>query len=626
MMDNNNIELPDENAADTADLKAQSVDTETSPNDAPKKSSAPKKKKKKSKKRTFVESCKELVRDRRPWYKRLIVAVLVSLAFTYTLFVFGPLEVFLPNISFYTFTFNELIGPLLTLGVAIFGALTLILFLLRGLIFNFATTVVFSTTLCAYIQCNFMNSISALDGTAIAWETMAKSMGINALLWGVIFVIPFIVHYFGHKLWRHFVTFVSILLVLAQTAGLVQLVLTTDFKYADGNGYLSDEEIYHVSEKKNVIVFLLDRCDNSTIDRTFVKFPELKDDFTDFVRYNNAAGTYSRTFPSVLYFLTGVKTDYTEPVNDYFKRAWAEGTFLPDIKNAGYETRLYTELNYAIKNTVYIDDFVDNVKDDLAKANVSDMLSTICDLTMYRYTPLCMKPFFWAYSGDFETARTATDGSPVTDIHKTDDVAFYSGLREEGLTVDKDSNGAFIFYHMQGSHDPFVMNENGEYDRTASAEQQTAGNLNMIKKYIELLKEQGVYDDTTIIITADHGLTGTITELDYPRTITCMVKYPGASEAEKIETNSAPINHDNIRATVLKYLGIDHSVYGPAVDEVPEDAEITRYFYMSAADKNKGLHRDYDLVTYEITGDIRDFENWKIIDRKRIEYPFYDAK
>ncbi len=620
-MDQEKTERPDDGTKN--ELDATAIDVSAS---KPSSSDGAKTKKKKSKKKGFIESCKELVRDRRPWYKRLITAVLVSLAFTYTLFVFGPLEIFLPNISFYTFTFNELIGPLVTAGIVIFAAVTLFLFILRGRLFNYAATVIFSTTLCAYIQCNFMNSLSALDGTAIAWETMTRSMGINALIWGMIFVIPFIVHYFGHKLWRHFVTLVCIILVVAQTAGLVQLVLTTDFKYADGNGYLSNEEAYHVSNKKNVVVFLIDRCDNGTLGRTFDKFPYLKDEFTDFVRYNNAAGTYSRTFPSVLYFLTGVKTDYTEPVNDYFKRAWAEGTMLPDIKNAGFDTRIYTEMNYVVKNTAYIDDYVDNVKEDLAEADVSDMFSTMLDLTMYRYTPLCMKPFFWAYSGDFETARTATDGSPITDIHRTDDCAFYSRLREQGLTVDEDSNGAFVFYHMQGSHDPYSMNENGEYDKTATAEQQTAGNLKMILDYIEMLKEKGVYDDTTIIITADHGLTGTLTQLDYPRTITCMIKYPGVNDGEELKNSSAPINHDNIRATIVKHLGLDYSSYGLAVDDVPEDAEVTRYFYMSASEKNKGLYRDYKLVTYAITGNVQDFNNWKIVDTKRIEYPFYDVK
>lgn len=178
---------------------------------------------------------------------------------------------------------------------------------------------------------------------------------------------------------------------------------------------------------------------------------------------------------------------------------------------------------------------------------------------------------------------------------------------------------------MKGSHDPFQMDENGNYTPYSTAEKQTAGNLRMILDYIKLLKEKNLYDNTTIIITADHGLTGTIPKLDGPRTISLLVKYPGVNDGKPLTYNSAPVNHDNIRATILKELGIDYSAYGPAIDDVAEDAEVTRYFYMSGADGNPGFHRDHNFITYKIDGNANDFNNWTIVDKKRIEYPFYDA-
>ena len=178
---------------------------------------------------------------------------------------------------------------------------------------------------------------------------------------------------------------------------------------------------------------------------------------------------------------------------------------------------------------------------------------------------------------------------------------------------------------MKGSHEPFFMDENGNFNYNSTAVKQTAGNLRMILDYIKLLKEKDLYDDTTIIITADHGLTGTITKLDGPRSISLLVKYPGVNDGKPLTYNSAPVNHDNIRATVLKQLGLDYSDYGPAIDDVAEDAEVTRYFYMSGADGNPGLHRDTNLITYKIEGDINDFNNWSIVEKKPIEYPFYDA-
>lgn len=584
---------------------------------------APVKRKKKKKSDSFKEKCRELVRDKRPWYKRLITAALAALAFTYTVFVFGPLEVFLPNMGFYPFTFSDMITPLLLLAAAIFVGLTLVLFVFRGRLFNYLTTVVFSTTVCAYVQCNMMNNLSALDGSTIKWEQMTADMLINLAIWAVIFIIPFIVHYFNRKFWRKMVAFLSAFLIVIQTVGLVQIVVMTDFVYAEGGGYLSNKETFKVSDKKNVIMFLLDRCAYSTLAETFKAYPDTKEGLTDFVSYTNAIGSYSRTFPSVAYLLTGVKETYDVPVSTYFGTAWTEGTLLHDIKDAGYNTRLYTDVNYVIKNTDYIKDVVSNVGENRVRPDVGGMLNIMTNLSLYRYSPLTMKPFFWAYTGDFESVNTTGDAQSY-DVHTTDDARFFEKLRNNGLTVDGESNGEFIFYHMRGAHEPFFMDENGTFTYTSTAIKQTAGNLRMILHYIECLKEEGLYDDTTIIITADHGLTGTIPELDYARTISLLVKPAGETEGKPLTTNTAPVTHDNIRSYVLKALGIDYSSYEPAIDDIAEDAEVTRYFYMSGSDAIR-LHRDHNLVTYKIEGDANDFNNWTIVEKKPIEYPFYDA-
>lgn len=583
-----------------------------------------KKKSKKNKKLdNFKEKCRDLVKDKRPWYKRLITAVVVSLAFAYTLIVFGPLEMFIPNMGFYPFALGDLLKPLILLGVGVFAALTVFLFIFRGRLFNYLTTVVFSTTVCAYIQCNMMNDLSALDGTAIKWDTMAISMLANVAVWAVIFIIPFIVHYFNRKFWRKAVTFLAAALIAIQSVGLVQIIVMTDFVYADGTGYLSNKEIYKVSDKKNVVMFLLDRCDYATLQKTFAKYPDLEGNLKDFICYDNASGSYSRTFPSVAYLLTGVKQNYDSPVDTYFGKAWTEGQFLKDVKNAGYNTRLYTEVNYVIKNTAYIEDIVDNIGEERIVPDTKEMLSIMMNLSMYRYSPLSMKPFFWAYTGDFEAVNNSSEDH-FSDVHTTNDAMFYGNLVEQGLSVDSESNGEFVFYHMRGAHEPFQMDENGNFTYVSSSEQQLAGNLRMIFNYVSQLKEKGLYDDTTIIVTADHGLTGTVQKLEYPRTISLLVKPAGEASGLPMQYNSAPVCHDNIRSYVLKCLGIDYSSYEPAIDDIAEDAQVTRYFYMSAADELL-LHRDHKLITYKIEGNVHDINSWSFVEEIDIEYPFYDA-
>lgn len=588
--------------------------------------------KKKKNRVTFKDKLFDLWRDKRPWYKRLTVAACAALAFVYTLFLFGVLEVYISNLNFYTFSMDELLPPLIVFSAAVFAIITFVLFLFRGRIFNYLVTVIFSSTLCAYIQCNFLGKhLDSLDGTGIEWELMTGNMIKNLAAWAIIFIIPFIVHYFSRKTWRRMVSFVSVLLVLMQTTGLVKLLVTTDLVDVVSSGYLSNSTIYEVSPQKNVVVFLLDRMDYIFQEDVFEAHPEQKEIFEDFTTYDNVTGSYSRTFPSVIYMLTGVKQEYDMPVSSYFKKAWTEGTFLKDIKDAGYNSKVYTDVNYVIKNTANAEGKIDNIGREPQQTNTRVMLQTVFNLSMYRYSPLAMKPFFWCYTGDLENVNQTASELSANDVFKCDDVTFYENLKAQGITVDEDSKGSFVFYHMNCAHDPYVMDSDGSRKKSGLSGEdrvkQILGNFKIIKQYIDDLKEQGLYDDTTIIITADHGRTGYFSRLDEDtvcktRRITLMIKNAGESDGEGLKIDSRPLSQDNIRPTVLKALGIDYSSYGRAVDDIPLDDTEPRYFYMSSS---VGYDRDCELVTYKVVGHAGDFENYTIESVKPIEYPFYDA-
>ncbi|MCI8589614.1 MAG: sulfatase-like hydrolase/transferase [Clostridiales bacterium] len=588
------------------------------------------KKTKGRKKKTVKEKLKALTREKRSFKLRLLIAFMVSFAFAYTLLIFGPFELYLPNISYYTFSFDDLVMPMVLIGLGTTIVLTFLLMLFRGKLFNYVVSALFALTVGAYVQGNVLNTnLGTLDGTAIPWESMTLVMLGGLAVWALIFLIPYIVAYLKPKMWRTLVIFVSILLVGMQTVGLVTLLVHNDHIGPVGNGYLSNKTIYEVSPKNNVVMFLLDRLDEDYAKETFERYPDIKESLTDFTYYDNVCGSYSRTFPSVAYLLTGVKTDYTLPIDQYFKKAWEEGAFLQKIKDAGYESKIYTDVNYVIQNTDYAAGKIDNIGQSQKKSDKKKMARAMINLSAFRYAPLTMKPFFWMYTG--ELADITTLEAEVSDMHMTNDAAFWAGLREKKLSVKEDSKGSFIFYHMQGSHEPYLMDVDGSTPEGGTGGpqkwepwRQIAGDFNMILDYIKYLKEMNLYDDTTIIITADHGGTGTIEELDHERSIALMVKPRGENAGEAMKNSAAPLTVENIQATVLKDLGIDYTDYGLAIDEVAEDAEVTRYFYMSASDP---LHvkRDYNLITYEITGHIKDFNNWKIKSKERIKYPYYDA-
>ncbi|MCI8332725.1 MAG: sulfatase-like hydrolase/transferase [Clostridiales bacterium] len=586
--------------------------------------------KSKKKRKTVKDKLRALVKDKRSFRMRLLIAFLVSFAFAYTLTIFGPFELYLPNKNYYVFSFTDLVQPMVLIGVGLTLLLTVVLMLFKGKLFNYLSSALFAVTVSAYLQGNVLNpDLGTLDGRSIPWESMTISMLINVAVWAVIFIIPYVVAYLKPKLWRILLVFVSVLLIGMQSVALVTLIVRNDYLETVSDGYLSNDTIYEVSPKNNVVMFLLDRFDLKYAKEVFRQYPDIPESLNDFIFYDNVCGSYSRTFPSVTYLLTGVQTDYTMPVADYMQKAWTEGTFLQKIKDAGFESKIYTDVNYVMKDVEYAAGKIDNIKEYGKKTDKKKMVSAMLDLSAYRYSPLAMKPFFWLYTG--ELANISTVDAEAADMHVTDDAAFWANLKAQKLSVKEESNGSFIFYHMQGSHDPYVMDVDGSTPEGGTGGEgkwrpyrQTAGNLNMILDYIKYLKEMDLYEDTTIIITADHGDTGTLEELDYQRIISLMVKPGGANADVPIQYSSAPLSVKNIQATVLKSLGIDHEDYGPAIDEVAEDADVVRYFWMSGSDPFQ-TKRDYHLVTYEIRGDIKDFNNWKIVSKEKILYPYYDA-
>lgn len=574
----------------------------------------------------FRDKLYGLWRDKRKFRIRLSLALLTSLAFAFTFFVFGPYELYITNMAYLTFSFNKLVIPMALCGFAVFAVMFIVLIILRGKVFNCALTALFGVTVAGYLQGNVFNiDHGSLDGSAIDWTAFTLPAVGNLLLWCAIVAAVFIVLYFSRKVWTRFIQIASVVLIGAQVIALVSLLMTTTFTEITDEGYLSDSTIYEVSKSDNVIVFLLDRFDNFYADNLFKDKPELKENLSGFTYYHNFTGSYTRTFPSVNYLLTGVYYDYSVPNSEYVKKAWSESTFLSDIKQAGYTTKIYTEAQYAYFDIENLVGKVDNVGEAKRTVDYKKMIKSMLNLSAYRYAPEALKSSFWFYTGDLADIATLEDTSDS--IFKTDDLAFFTNLRNDGVSVNEATKGSFIFYHLSGSHDPHVMNEYGESAKFDSymqgLYQQTAGDLNMITEYIGQLKKLGIYDDTTIIITADHGITGTLEELDYERMPSLFIKPAGADDTEPMKYSNKQVCQDNLRASIISYFGLDTSGYARTIEDIGENENITRYFYMSGSDPEQ-KHRDINLCTYEIKGDANDFANWTLVSKEPIKYPFYD--
>ena len=580
------------------------------------------------KKNNFTEKLSELWGDKRKFSVRAILAALCAIAFSFTFIVFGPYELYISSMQFLTFAFSDLVMPMAVLGAIVAAVLFIVLIILRGKIFNYALSSLFSVTLAGYLQGNFFNlDHGALDGSSIPWADMTSTTLKNLAIWFVIAAAVFALMYFSRKIWAHAIQLVCVMLIGAQIVALSTLLINTEFPSLEQSKFLSDKGINTITENENVVFFLLDRFDNHYADKLLEQNPEWYDKLSGFTYYHNFTGSYTRTCPSVAYLLTGVECDYKIPFSEYFAKAWKESDFLRDIREAGYTTNIYTDIPYTMGNSENVMGVVDNLSADSLSVNKKLMYKYMLSLSAYRYAPEALKPSFWLYTGDLAniTSMVESTDKPYT----INDPLFWRTMWEKGIEVDPDSKGTFNFFHLGGSHEPFIMDENGNevpYSMTTEAMYaQTTGNMNMIFRYIEELKAKGVYDNTTIIISADHGMTGTQTALDFPRMVSLFVKPANADTSVPMTTSNKQVCHDNLRSSILSYFGLSTEGYPRTIESIGEEEELVRIFKMQASDE-EALRRDVEVVTYEITGDANDFNNWKEVKREPILCPFYDTE
>ena len=234
---------------------------------------------------------------------------------------------------------------------------------------------------------------------------------------------------------------------------------------------------------------------------------------------------------------------------------------------------------------------------------------------LYRDMPWALKPIFWFYTDEVNNAVLAFDEDAGLDTmpYTISDGRWYKQLKEYGLSIDGQADApAFRFIHLLGSHRPYIIDENGidiGYGKS-TRDKQARGSMRMVGDYLDQLKKLGVYDQTTIIITADHGNYYHIsTPLKEPATPIMLVK-PANAPDKPLETSSVAVAAGDTMPTVLTALGADVGEYGMPIWELT-DPDRSRIYLMTTSD---GSH-DQEILEYEISGDALDMANWKLTGR-----------
>lgn len=564
--------------------------------------------------------------------KNLLTCIILSIALNFTVFFFSPAEIFLGNQEDFIVGAEIVILPMLAVAVvwSALMAVALMLTMKSKKVYTVATCLLFGVLLAFYLQMLLFNGdvqqIAGVDGasTVSSFECI-----LNFVLMYVVVTLPLRLTYdrevrgeggeskLPDAIKGKVVPYVSAVIFVMQLFGVISVYTSKGLLKTDPARYgqfLSYEPLLSVSEEDNITVFLMDRLDSVWMDEQLEGFPEVGESLEGFTFYQNNVSRYNKTFPSVPCMLSHSEYNGGEWAG-FLEEMWSKPTLPSKLYDEGYKINALFDgiTTYNDYGDLY---FANNLYtyEDSYRTNYPVIIRTMTYLSLTKLTPYFMKDLFSVYGGDLSNDFISYDEMRadrlLPAVGEDTDVRLCEYLKDNTMTADCDSR-TFNYIHMNCSHDPdyalSCMYEGFDRSKEADVTSTTRGSLEAVITYLDMMKEAGVYDNSTIIIMSDHGML-----IDHD-VATLLIKPKNAERTELKYDIESELSTENFYASILEYAGLDHSEYGYSYNDIIENRIHVDRYHQNFVWHGFGNNLDNETL-YVIRGNARDDDCWEIAD------------
>lgn len=575
--------------------------------------------------------------------KNELTILFISLAFSFTLFFFAPLDVFIGNQKDFIVGFGRVFPPMLITAAVSAAALFVIqnlMLLIHEIAYIIISRFIFGLLLAGYVQMLFLNGkMTSFTGDAYHYTDNKVTTILNMSLFVILMFLPVFLSLFARSMpdskllnfsGGKIIPYMSALFFLMQLAGTGTSMISTDFSKYKKNytSYLSYEPAMSLSKDENIVVFLVDRMDGDWMDQAVERYPELKDKFEGFTYYRNNISHNTQTFPSVPQMLTNYMYEGTEWA-DYVGKAWDGDTVPKNLKKNGYNVNLLIDNLTTYSSVAQLKDQCDNIR-QCEENNIEynyigkgGIIPSMTKISLAKLSPYAVKSLYTVgmganLSSDFVRYKTPIeDRMPMaTDVES--DLRYNDYIRSHPINADSDKK-VFNYTHLNGAHnrsESLVALFDTTGTESIERVETLRGDLEIVFYYLDQMKELGVYDNSTIIVLGDHGRPPVEIEAENEKYLkspimTSLLVKPANAENAPMQINSeAELTNDFFPASILEYAGIDHEKFGYSYNDViTQNLHPVRYLQTYDF---KGYGRLESKTLYKITGDARDFNNWEV--------------
>lgn len=546
------------------------------------------------------------------WKKQLVPGLILSLALSFLLGLYAPLELYFTNITEFQFDFwalfpqlLKLFGILLAVCVVGFG----LCYLIHNRLYDLALVLGGIGYCIAYVHGMFLvGNLPPLDGTDFSWSDYHKEAVISLIVCAVIAVIFILLVRFLHmKKTRKVIAglslfFTAILVVTGVTVG----ITNNGFQRKPLMAVTKNNE-FQMSSDTNMVIFLMDAVDSKAFRQLLDgDDPEYAQTLADFTYYPNTVGAYSFTEHSIPYILTGQWFENQEPFEDYTAQAMAASPLLNRLKAEHYRIGMYEEDLRCTEEQAA--EFENVEKTTLRFTSFSAIAKEELKLVWFKYAPYLLKR---AVHVDMNRFTMIVEPVSDSELYHYVNWDFYPDAQNAQITTVSDK--VFKFIHIEGAHVPLryskdvtiIGSDQGTYDQNLQA------SMTVLKQYLDDLKAAGVYDNTAIVVMADHGYWTYWDDKLLGRS-NPLLAVKGVGESHEMKISEAPISYEDLQECFSRLLDGDAS--DQVFDAKEGDQRIRRYLsynYLEEGHIVEYEQKGYatDLSTMVPTGRVFDAKN-----------------
>lgn len=558
--------------------------------------------------------------------KRILPTLIISFLMPLVIILSIPFEIYANNTDQFLFAVSDFLPLLLLFAFIAMAIIFFLIFFTPQKTYSILCSIIIAFSFLFFIQGSFLNGNStSLAGDNLNSSSPSTFMFIfNALIWIIVIAGAIILALIKDK--HGIISAISVVIIAIVAAVQIivpisniisnnQVFMTIDERLKasgeeNAHKILTNEYLANISTSNNIFYFCIDRFDERYAEQAYNKYPGIYNNLTGFTWFQDHISIYSQTYPAVATMLTNNELNLEKYREDYLNQAYANNNTLSVLSENGYDINLHTQNYYAFTDAASLPNYVQNAETvaSFKVANPPALAWNMIKLACFRVSPLALKFIYTNISSNNCNKFVEETGENGNQKFSLDMKEVYDFVNN--TTFKTTSNKQFNFIHLEGCHD-VVYDENWN-NISSSLNKDVAvtvkSSFMIIDKYIEVMKELGVYDTSTIIITGDHGfLISNIQKLREPVLTALFVKEANSTN-EDMKISQAQTSHDNLWATIMDSENISTSNdYGTSVFDIPENINQKRRLILHT------YCRNLDEYTYEINGSGKDFNNWKIV-------------